>query len=190
MRKRAIHPAIVSLAILVAVVKTGTAQAQFTEYEVKASLIVTLANLTSWPENAFDTDPNSTFVIGILGDDPFGLIMEDIVRGRQVNKKRIVVKRASSVEELKGAHIIFISRSESNDIRRILAEIRQYKQASVLTFGDNIQEFNQYGGIINFIEGSNIRYTLNWTEANERGLNLRKQILNIADKIISSYDKK
>lgn len=189
MKSIAPYPILLILGLL-ATMFSRPAQAQFTEYEVKASLIITLANLTVWPEEAFDNDANAPFQIGILGDDPFGTILEEVSRGRTVKDRPIIIRRASSVDDLRGVHIMIITRSEANDIKRILREIGQYQQSTVLTVGDNIKEFNQYGGIINFVKDSYVRYTLNWKEATKCGLNFKKQVLNTALEIIPSYDNR
>ncbi len=41
------------------------------EYQVKAVFLFNFGQFVEWPKDAFDT-PQAPFVIGILGDDPFG----------------------------------------------------------------------------------------------------------------------
>src|SRR5690242_2289016 len=46
------------------------------EYEIKAVFIFKLTQFTEWPTAAF-TNENSPLVIGIIGNDPFGSLLDD-----------------------------------------------------------------------------------------------------------------
>ena len=41
------------------------------EYDVKAAFLYNFITITEWPEEAFTT-PESPYVIGVVGYDPFG----------------------------------------------------------------------------------------------------------------------
>src|SRR3979411_3425357 len=81
------------------------------EYLSKAGFIYNFANLVQWPSNAF-AQPNSPIVIGILGEDPFGTILDRVLEGKKVNGRVFLVKRLKSVPDLKECHIVFVSSSE------------------------------------------------------------------------------
>jgi hypothetical protein len=81
------------------------------EYLIKAGFIYNFANLVQWPSNAF-AQPNSPIVIGILGEDPFGTILDRVLEGKKVNGRVFLVKRLKSVLDLKECHIVFVSSSE------------------------------------------------------------------------------
>ncbi|MGH8022009.1 MAG: YfiR family protein, partial [Limisphaerales bacterium] len=51
------------------------AQSVSREYPLKAVFILNFARFTDWPTNAF-ASRTAPFVIGILGDNPFGSLME------------------------------------------------------------------------------------------------------------------
>ena len=45
------------------------------EYKIKAAFLYNFAKLTDWPANAFSTT-QSPLVIGVLGRDPFGALLD------------------------------------------------------------------------------------------------------------------
>jgi len=45
--------------------------------------------------------PESPFVIGILGDDPFGAVLDAAVQDETVNGRKFVVARYQNVEDMK-----------------------------------------------------------------------------------------
>src|SRR5437867_1187382 len=49
------------------------------EYQVKAVFLFNFAQFVEWPPAAF-ADDKSPIVIGILGDDPFGAYLDEVVR--------------------------------------------------------------------------------------------------------------
>jgi hypothetical protein len=81
-----------------------------TEYEVKAAFLYNFARFVEWPAEGRRSEP---FVITVLGQDPFGRVLDDTVAGKAVAGRPIEVRRASRVEEAAGAQIVFVSASEA-----------------------------------------------------------------------------
>ena len=61
-----------------------------------------------------DALPNaeSPFNIGILGDDPFGPALEEIIRGESIHGHKFVIVRARRAQDLEHCQMVFISKSE------------------------------------------------------------------------------
>src|SRR6267378_1369886 len=116
------------------------------EYLIKAGFIYNFANLVQWPSNAF-AQPNSPIVIGILGEDPFGTILDRVLEGKKVNGRVFLVKRLKSVTDLKECHIVFVSSSE---MAHLAEAIHLVKGMPILTIGE-IPGFARRGGIINLV---------------------------------------
>src|SRR5687768_2113299 len=58
-----------------------TSRAQPTdEYQIKAVFLFHFAQFVEWPAKAFP-DPKSPLVIGVLGRDPFGAYLDQVVAG-------------------------------------------------------------------------------------------------------------
>jgi len=60
------------------------------EYEVKAAFLFNFTKFVQWPSSAF-ADANSAFEICIVGDDPFGKTLDDIVQGERGTEFRFSV---------------------------------------------------------------------------------------------------
>ena len=117
------------------------------ETAIKAVFLFNFAQFVDWPPSAFPS-PDSPFVIGVLGDDPFGAFLDATVKGEKVKGHPLLVRRFHQVDEATGCHILFISASESD---RFEHDFSALKDRAILTVGD-AEGFAQRGGIIRFRE--------------------------------------
>jgi hypothetical protein len=88
------------------------------EYLIKAGFIYNFAQLVQWPSAAF-SQPDSPIVIGILGTDPFGPIIDRVIENKKLDGRNLVVKRlkwSKDSKDLKDCNILFISSSETQHI--------------------------------------------------------------------------
>jgi len=146
------------------------------EYEVKAAFLFNFAQFVEWPDDAFD-DSRSSIVIGILGDDPFGSIIEKTVAGKTVREKKFVIKRFQRVADVERCHILFVSSSEEVRLTDILDAVRS---SSVLTVGE-MERFAERGGIVNLTKEQNkIRLEINVEAAERAGLKISSKLLKLA----------
>ena len=146
------------------------------EYLIKAGFIYNFANLVQWPANAF-AQPDSPIVIGILGEDPFGAVLDRVLAGKRVNGRVFLVKRLKSVVDLKECHILFVSSSE---IAHLAEAIHLVKGMPILTIGE-IPGFAKRGGIINLIlEDNKVRFEVNVEAAKEADLTISSRLLALA----------
>ena len=146
------------------------------EYLIKAGFIYNFANLVQWPSNAF-AQPDSPIVIGILGEDPFGTILDRVLAGKRVNGRAFLVKRLKSVLDLKECHIVFVSSSE---LTHLAEAIHSVKGMPILTIGE-IPGFAKRGGIINLVlEDNKVRFEVNVEAAKEADLNISSRLLALA----------
>src|SRR3981081_2644553 len=119
------------------------------EYLIKAGFIYNFANLVEWPSNAF-AQPDSPIVIGILGTDPFGTIIDKIVQDKKIGTRGFVVKRlkwGADLKELRECKILFIGASERAHMDELVQMLRGLP---VLTVGET-PGFAERGGVIRFV---------------------------------------
>jgi hypothetical protein len=148
-----------------------------TEYQVKAVFLFNFSQFVDWPPAAF-AGPRSPITICVLGHDPFGAALDDIVQGEIVNGRPLEVQRYRSAEELGGCHILFIDRSEYSRLGEILAQLTG---RSVLTVGD-VEGFARQGGMIRFMTvGNKIRLRVNLDAAQAAGLTISSKLLRPAE---------
>lgn len=159
---------------------------QFTEYEVKAAYIFNFTKFIKWPAGSFDS-PSSPYVLGIYGNDPFGSVIKKIIGNRQSNGRKWIVKYYSRPEQIKQCHILFITDVEQSELRQLVIHL---KGKPVLTVGDEIENFCQQGGNINFTaKKSPKRFEINNKAAKNSKLTISSKLLMLS-KIITTDEIK
>jgi hypothetical protein len=146
------------------------------EYTLKAAFLFKLTRYVQWPESA------APFSIGIVGNDPFGNVLDQIVSGESVNKRAVVVKRSRNLADLKDCDVLFVSSSEKDQVPQLLRELDQSK---TLIIGDT-DGFCRKGGIVNLIiENGRLSFEINPRAAKKHGIVIDPQVLSLA-KIVES----
>ena len=149
-------------------------------YELEAAYLIHFLEFVDWPSSAF-RGSDSPYIIGILGDDPFGGQLERQVSGKLFNGRKVMVRQfggfdAGDVEGFLACHILFVSGSEKN---RLTAILRKLHKSPILTVSE-IDKFPIFGGIIQFDqEGKKIRLNLNPQAAKAAHLRIRARLLQV-----------
>ena len=152
------------------------------EYAIKAAYLYQFGHYIQWPADSF-ADDQSPFVIGVLGEDPFGDALDEIARDKKIDGRKIVVRRFASVEDYKPCHILFVSSSVMAADK--LSSIQKSQNFPVLLVGES-PGFAQHGGTINlFIEQNRIRFEVNMEVAKREQLKISSKLLSLA-KIVGS----
>lgn len=147
------------------------------EYQVKAAFVYKFATYVRWPATTGES-ATTPFVIGILGKDPFGPALNDVVQGERVQGRVILIRSLSRLEDALHCDVLFVSSSERRNLRQIFAALRN---APVLTVGD-MDQFAELGGMINLIttEDHKIRFDINKGAIDRAGLRALSQLLRLA----------
>lgn len=154
------------------------------EYQVKAAFLFNFAQFVDWPPSAFAED-NAPLTICVLGDDPFGAYLDELVRGEQVNSRRLTIQRFRAPEDLKGCQVLFVSRSETKHLDKALAS---GKEMDALTVSD-VDGFAARGGIIQLsTESGKIRLKINVLAAKASSLVISSKLLRSAEIVASKDD--
>jgi YfiR/HmsC-like len=144
----------------------------YSEYDVKAAFVANFTQFVKWPDKAF-SDAGAPFTIGILGDDPFGGVLEKLVQGQTVSGHKIVIRRARRAEDLRTCQLVFISKSEQARIAECLGTLQG---GAALTVGETDQ-FTRQGGMIGFwMEGNTVRFSINPGAAQRAALELSSRL--------------
>ena len=149
------------------------------EYLIKAGFIFNFAKFVEWPTSAF-AQPDSPIVIGILGTDPFGTIIDQIVQDKKIGARGFAVKRlkwGSDVKDLRDCKILFVSASEKAHMDELLQMV---KGLPVLTVGET-PGFAERGGVIRFVlEDNRVRFEVNVEAAHQAELTISSRLLTLA----------
>ena len=163
---------------------TSTANAQAgdadsSEYLIKAGFIYNFAKFVEWPSATF-SQPDSPIVIGVIGTDPFGSVLDHIVEDKKIGPRGFVVKRykgGKDLKDLKDCKILFVSASEKAHVDEILQSV---KGLPILTVGET-SGFAERGGVIRFtLEDNRVRFEVNVEAAHQADLNISSRLLTLA----------
>ncbi len=144
------------------------------EYQVKAAFLLNFSKFVRWPPNAF-TDGSAPLSICILGKDPFGRALDDVIEGESVGGRKLVVRRITQAPAPQTCQILFLSEG-TKDIPRLLGGLSQ----GVLTVAES-ETFVRDGGMIGFvIDSHRVRFDINQNAAGHAGLQLSSQLLAVA----------
>jgi hypothetical protein len=147
------------------------------EYQLKAAFLFNFTQFVEWPANIFSS-AKAPIVIGILGEDPFGSYLDEIVSGEEINGHPLVVQRYHSTEEIKTCHILFINLPKVIKQEQILSTL---KGKSILSVGE-ATNFIKEGGMIKFSMVDNkIHFQINPEAAKEAGLTISSKLLRLAE---------
>src|ERR1051325_6362323 len=68
------------------------------EYPVKAAFLFNFAKFVEWPAVTFK-NPEDPITICVLGQNPFGTALEDVVRNKTVANRPFVVRDVSNAQQ-------------------------------------------------------------------------------------------
>lgn len=146
------------------------------EYQVKAAFLFNFAKFVDWPESAF-SDARAPVVLGVVGENPFGDDLRNIVSGQQVKGRPIRVGMFKFGDDLRGCHVVFVSMSERTHVPQILSSLRG---ADALTVSD-MEGFAEAGGVMQFVmEESRVRFVVNLDAAARTNLRINSKLLALA----------
>ncbi len=146
------------------------------EYQIKAAMLYHFAQFTEWPDDAFNGQ--DAFIIGVLGEDPFGTALDEMLHGKTVKGRPVVTRRFERAEEARGAHILFISSSE---LQRLPEIIEVLQHSNVLTVGEE-KPFTRHNGIIRLFPVKNkTNFEINLEAATRAGIKLSSKLLKLAE---------
>lgn len=146
-----------------------------TEYQVKAAYLANFVKFIEWPATA-NTD-GEPFSICILGQDPFGPVLDSVLAGETVDRHRLVPRRVPSAHEAAGCRVLYMGLPDEGHLKTAFAAL---DNSSILTVGDSPQ-FLKRGGMIQFVlDGNRVRFEVNLPAAKNAGLNLSSELLRVA----------
>jgi hypothetical protein len=173
-----------AFALLLPAVGSGAAQRPRVvtqEYDLKAVFLFNFTQFVEWPAESF-AGPGTPIVIGVLGEDPFGASLDEIVAGEAIHDHPLVVRRYHSVDQADSCQILFISLSESGRLEQILKTLGH---RSILTVGET-KDFADHSGMIEFeLVQRRVRLRINLAATNAARLVISSKLLRQA-KIVGS----
>jgi hypothetical protein len=158
----------------------GTRGQMATEYQVKAAFLFNFAKFVEWRPSSF-SDASAPLRICILGRDPFGQGLRDIINEKTVNGRKLELVYTVDLQAARACHILFIASSEKARLKQIVEGLRG---TSALTVSDT-EGFAEQGGMINFVlDNARVQFKVNRNAADQAGLKISSKLLSVARLVI------
>ncbi len=147
--------------------RTGYAEEESVEYKIKAGYLYNFTKCITWQENA-----SATFNLCLLGDDPFGSLIDPIEQRTASDRPIKLIRMAKSFSKDPHCHILFIGASVS---------LPKPIPPNVLTVSEQ-QDFALKGGVIGFInKDGRIKLQINLEAVKQSGLKISAKLLEVAE---------
>ena len=148
----------------------AAAQAEVSDIAVKAAFLPRFARYVTWPPSAHSSGP---MVICIIGDDPFGRMLNEAASSQQVDGRSFVVRRLSSTAGASDCAIAFVDGARSGEILAALG------RQPILTVTD--ARTSGQRGVIHFtVVGGRVHFFIDNAQAQARGLTISSRLLALA----------
>jgi hypothetical protein len=166
-----------SVATILTTLSGATLNAQeVDEYQVKAAFLYNFAKFVEWPAEA-SGDAHQVLTICVLGRDPFGQALDDVIAGKVIAGRPLALRRITDARHTGGCRMLFISSSENS---RSLSLLNSDEKRGVLTVGEAGNATAECVAIKFTLEGGKIRFEINLAEVQEEKLRLSSKLLSLA----------
>lgn len=146
------------------------------EYRIKGAFLYKFVAYTTWPSSAFEGDEDP-IVLALLGGHPHAGDVEEVLRGKTVGDRVLVVRHAASLEECAGAHVVY-SMGENELLEEELIE--RHRQVPSLLLSD-AESFAERGGTMCFfLADGKLRFAINKRRAEKSKLKISSELLKLA----------
>jgi hypothetical protein len=147
------------------------------EYQVKAVFLFNFSHFVEWPSGSLG-NPTDPFVVGVLGEDPFGARLDEAVRNERVGEHPILVRRFHDVGDVAHCQLLFIDRSQGRKLAQIVGALGSVATLTVAETDGAAAE----GVMVEFVTDKNhIRLRINERAARAAGLVISSKLLRLAD---------
>jgi hypothetical protein len=148
------------------------------EVAIKATDLYKFAAFVDWPPTAF-SGPTDPAVLCVAGDDPFGAVLDQAVRGQKIGERPIVVMRLDRVDRGAPCHILFAAPMRRQPQAEALERVRGQP---VLTVTDDAEDPAARGMIDFVLRGDHVRFRIDARMAERSGLMISSKLLSLAVK--------
>lgn len=160
---------------------------EYQEYTLKAEYLERFTHYTEWPEESAISDTSQPFVLGVIGESPFGSILDDTYAKLKIRDKNVEIRYYSKPAEIEGCHLLFIGNINKKSLSEILAHT---KVMPVLIVSDT-KDFASEGVHINlYLSQEKVRFEINESAVKESGLQMSYKLLKLGKIVIPTEKKK
>jgi hypothetical protein len=146
------------------------------EYEIKAGFLYNFTKFVEWPAERLPA-ANTPLIIGILGQNPFGNELAQVVADRKVNQHPIILAQLHSAAEIASVHVVFVPATSEY----LLGNLRTWP-VGVLAVGET-ERFAKFGAVTFTTAGDKVRFAIDISIAERGGLKISAQLQKLASTV-------
>jgi hypothetical protein len=167
----------IALVTAVAVAACVRAEAEPLAAEVKAAYLAKFAPFVVWPPAVFAA-PAAPLSLCVLGDDPFGPVLDHMAASESVGGHPVVVRRMAHLDADSGCQIVYLGGSSAQSRA---AALKAVDGLPVLTVTDADDGDDGGRGIVHLvlIDGR-VRFQIDDERARRSGLAISSRLLALA----------
>ncbi len=144
------------------------------ESVVKAAYLYKFTPFIEWPSSAF-AGPSSPFTICVLGADPFGASLDQVLAGHRVGERSVRVRRLQAIDQPEDCQVLYAAGSKA----QVGAALTKVKGSPVLTVTE--QSLGVSGAVVQFyVKNGHVRFTLDPAAAQANGMVISAKLLSLA----------
>jgi hypothetical protein len=146
-------------------------------YAIKAGFIYNFTKFIKWPPPSKFSTVNNSYRICVIGDNPFGSILERLEEKHRFKQHPLIIQLYVSPEDFQGCHILFVSFSERFNLENI---VQKAKNLQVLTVGDT-EGYAERGVDINLLVAQNkVRFEISKQCLDNKGFKVSSELYDLA----------
>ena len=137
------------------------------EAQVKAAFLFNFLKFVEWPDKA----SQEPWVIGVVGRGDFANLLEQSVRDRTVNGRKVMVRRFRRAADVKDCHLLYIpGEADAGPVP---------VRPGLLTVGESPGFIEAGGGIRLFVEANKVRFEIRPDAGHAAGLQISAQLMKL-----------
>ncbi len=157
-------------------VEPAAAQDNNLEQSVKAAYLLKLGAFVHWPDAAF-ASPSSPVNLCVVGDDPFGNLLERAAQGQRVENRPVVIQRLRAATRDSHCHIMFVAGGADQSVSDALAAVHG---TPTLTITDEARQRDAKGIVHFVIHDRRVRFEIDDKTAADNRLSISSKVLSLA----------
>ena len=168
--------AVAFLIAFVARPQPANAQVESLEHEIKAAFLYNFVKFVEWPASSFPR-PDAAVTICLMGPDPFGATLDDLIENEQVQGRPLAIRRLGRTDATAGCHVLFVAPAERGTFEAIL---RTVDTGRVLTVSDEMEFLAAGGHISFFMESNRVRFAVNAPVVRQAEFQINSRLMRLA----------
>lgn len=143
---------------------------------IQAVYLYNFLKFVKWPNNKSFFSSHNTYEICIIGQDPFGSLL-DSFKKKKIKNKEINIQYFSSSKQLQKCHLVFVGQTNNESYTDVLKKLENTGSLTV----SSMKHFAQDGGVIGFVlNNEKVGFNINKTKALQQGLEINAKLLELA----------